>query len=213
MSAMPPHPQTAPAIEPASVRRGRPSRRAQIFEAALLLFRSQGFHATSLNDIGAAAGVAGTAVYAHFSTKQDLLAEAIREGARRISDGVERALAEEPATAEEALEALVRAYVRVVLDDADTYACYVLELRNLGEDVRAPFVRSERTLRLLWRRRLQAARPELSEDHAQTMVQMAIFALVALCLHRQRLDREELEMMAVTQVMATLEAPLSLSNA
>ena len=209
---MPSQSPAAPPIESAAVRRGRPSRRDKIFAAALRLFRAQGFHATSLNDIGAAAGVAGTAVYAHFPTKQALLAEAIGEGAQRISDGVRHALAESPQTPAEALDALVEAYVRVVLDNADTYACYVLELRNLGSDQRAPFVRSERTLRTLWRKRLQAVRPELSEEQAQLMVQMAIFALLALCLHRHRLDREQLEALAHAQVMASLQAPLTSTN-
>ena len=209
---MPIQSPTVPSIGPVSARRGRPSRRDKIFAAALRLFRSQGFHATSLNDIGAAAGVAGTAVYAHFATKQDLLAAAIGEGAQRISDGVRHALADSPQTPDEALDALVEAYVRVVLDNADTYACYVLELRNLGSEQQAPFVRSERTLRTLWRNRLQAVRPELSKESAQLMVQMAIFALLALCLHRHRLDREQVESLAHAQVMAALQAPLTFNS-
>jgi AcrR family transcriptional regulator len=34
-------------------KRGRPSRREPIFESALRLFRERGFHATSINEIGA----------------------------------------------------------------------------------------------------------------------------------------------------------------
>jgi AcrR family transcriptional regulator len=174
----------------------------------LRLFRERGFHATSLNDIGADAGVAGTAVYAHFATKHELLAEAIREGARRIRAGVTRAAAEDDRSPAQALEDLVRAYVGVVVDNADMNACYVLESRNLDAEVREPLVRSERGLRAAWRRRLQAVRPELSEAEAQTMVQMAIFALVALCVHRNRIDRDALVELATSQLLGALYSPV-----
>jgi len=193
---------------PAPARRGRPSRRAQIFASALRLFRERGFHATSIKDIGADAGVAGTAVYAHFATKQEVLAEAIQQGAGRIRDAVAPTLALDSAGPEEALEALVRAYVTVVLDNADMNACYVLEARNLQADVRDPLVRSERSLRTAWCDRLQAVRPELSREQAHTMVQMAIFAVVALCVHRNRIDRDALLELATSQVLGALGSPV-----
>jgi len=189
---------------PQAPRRGRPSRRADIFSAALRLFRERGFHATSINDIGAAAGVAGTAVYSHFATKQQVLEEAIREGAGRIRAGMTAALSETGREPEAALEDLVRAYVRVVLDNADMNACYVLEARSLDPDVRQPLVNSERRLRESWRRQLLAMRPELTNEQARTMVQMAIFAVVALCVHRRRIDREELVEQATSFVLGAL---------
>jgi len=196
----------APSARPA--RRGRPSRRAAIFASALRLFRERGFHATSINDIGADAGVAGTAIYAHFDTKQELLAEAIREGARRIRDGVDDALARPGAGPRQALEGLVRAYVRVALDNADMNTCYVLEARNLPDEVRAPLVRGERGLRALWCDHLLALRPELSRVQAQAMVKMAIFAIAGLCLHRNRIDRDSLVELATAQVLGALTSPV-----
>ncbi len=193
----------------APARRGRPSRRAPIFAAALRLFRERGFHATSINDIGDAAGVAGTAIYAHFATKQELLAEAIRVGARRIRDAVAQALADEAPDPQAALERLVRAYVRVVLENADMNACYVLESRNLEPTVRDPLLRGERSLRDALRQRLMAARPELDAETARAMVQMAVFALVALCLHRNRIAPEALVELATAQLLGALRTPVS----
>jgi len=191
-----------------SARRGRPSRRAEIFAAALRLFRERGFHATSINEIGAAAGVAGTAIYSHFATKQEVLAEAIREGAGRIAAGMGEALAIEAQTPEAALERLVRAYVRVVLENAEMNACYVLESRNLDPEVGQPLQRRERGLRETWRERLMAVRPELSRDQAQTMVQMAIFSIVALCVHRNRIERAALVEQASSFVLGALYSPV-----
>ncbi len=199
-----------PASEPRA-RRGRPSRRADIFAAALRLFRERGFHATSINDIGSDAGVAGTAIYSHFATKQNLLEEAIREGALRIRDGMAESLSRgEGRSAESALEDLVRTYVQVVLENADMNACYVLESRNLDPDVRQPLVRSERSLRATWRRLLLDVRPELSDDQARTMVQMAIFAVVALCVHRTRGERDALVEHATSFVLGALYSPVAI---
>jgi AcrR family transcriptional regulator len=212
MRTQPNTPRRADASAARPARRGRPSRREAIFASALRLFRERGFHATSINDIGADAGVAGTAIYAHFATKRDLLAEAIREGARRIRKGVSDALVEDGQSPEAQLESLVRAYARVVLENADMNACYVLESRNLEPDARQPLLRSERGLRETFRRQLMAVRPELDREQARTMVQMAIFALVALCVHRNRIERAELVELASAQVLGALRSPVPTSN-
>jgi AcrR family transcriptional regulator len=192
-------------------KRGRPSRREPIFESALRLFRERGFHATAINDIGADANVTGPAIYSHFTSKGDLLAEAIREGCFRIGNALNEALASEDISADEALENLVHAYVRVALDNADMNACYVLELRNVDPEKRGPLKRAERRLCDLWRERLIAVRPELGREQADTMVQMAIFSIVSLCMMPSRIDRESLIELASQQVMHGLLGTESIS--
>ncbi len=190
-----------------AAKRGRPSRRPEIFAAALRLFRERGFHATSINEIGAAAGVAGTAIYSHFETKQQVLAEAIREGAGRLGAGMRAALADQAQTPADALEGLVRAYVGVVLDNADMNACYVLESRNLDSEIGQPLKRRERQLRETFVDRLRAVRPGLGLDEARTRVQMAIFSVLALCVHRQRTERAALVEQATAFVLGALYSP------
>lgn len=51
-----------------------PQRGARILEAARKLFSEKGFHAVSVDEIGAAAGATGAAIYRHFSGKEELLA-------------------------------------------------------------------------------------------------------------------------------------------
>jgi len=156
--------------------------------------------------------VAGTAIYSHFETKQELLAEAIREGADRIGAGMRAALAADAPTPAAALENVVRGYVEVVLDNADMNACYVLESRTLPGELRQPMLRYERGLRDTFRAQLMALRPELSREQAQTMVQMAIFSLVALCLHRNRIERDALVELATAQVLGALTSPVPEPN-
>ena len=51
-------------------------RRDQLLVVALDVFASQGFHATSMNDIAAAAGVTKPVLYQHFSSKRGPLPRA-----------------------------------------------------------------------------------------------------------------------------------------
>jgi len=91
--------------------------------------------------------------------------------------------------------------VRVALENADMNACYVLELRHVDPEQRGPLQRAAGRLCGLWREKLTAVRPELGREQADTMVQMAIFSIVSLCMMPSRIDREALIELASQQVM------------
>jgi len=55
--------------------RRKSDRRVQLLSAAERLFAERGFLAVRLEDIGAAAGVSGPAIYRHFPNKESLLVE------------------------------------------------------------------------------------------------------------------------------------------
>ena len=57
--------------------RRRRSRRDEILEIAVGLFAARGYHGVSMDDIGAAAGVTGPALYHHFAGKEAMLAAAL----------------------------------------------------------------------------------------------------------------------------------------
>jgi AcrR family transcriptional regulator len=68
-------------------------RRLQLLAAAERLFAERGFLAVRLEDIGAAAGVSGPAIYRHFPNKESLLVEllvgisaSLLAGARAVTD-------------------------------------------------------------------------------------------------------------------------------
>ncbi|MGH3950933.1 MAG: helix-turn-helix domain-containing protein, partial [Pseudonocardiaceae bacterium] len=54
---------------------GKPSRREQILAAAAELFAQHGFHGVGIDDIGAAVGISGPALYRHFRSKDAMLGE------------------------------------------------------------------------------------------------------------------------------------------
>lgn len=72
--------------------RQQPSRsdesRAYILTAAARLFRSQGYAATTLRQIAAAAGIQAGSIYYHFASKDEILLHVLDAGINRVFDAV-----------------------------------------------------------------------------------------------------------------------------
>jgi AcrR family transcriptional regulator len=111
------------------------ARRQEILSASARLFRQRGFVAVGVDDIGAAVGVSGPAVYRHFRSKQDLLAEVILN----FLDGVrsQLALAETDTThgptANTVDDPLWAALIPVALRDPDGFVVMLRHSSGLQE--------------------------------------------------------------------------------
>ncbi len=67
----------------------RPSKKAEIVQAAAELFSTKGFKATTVRDIAEKAGVLSGSLYAHIDTKEDLLLEIVRLAANEFANALE----------------------------------------------------------------------------------------------------------------------------
>lgn len=99
-----------------AARRGRPGYdRARILEVAVGLFNEQGYDATSVSDLALRLGLTKSALYHHFDSKEQLLAEALDDALSAL-EGV---LAEPEATTgtpAERLDFVLRAAVDVLIE-------------------------------------------------------------------------------------------------
>ncbi|WP_405904130.1 TetR/AcrR family transcriptional regulator [Streptomyces sp. NBC_00656] len=120
------------------------ARRTQILSAAAQLFRRNGFTGVGIDDIGAASGVSGPAVYRYFPSKQAILS-AVIDGyldqleAARLTSG-EPPDGPTPRTGERAVTKggpLLRVLVEVGLKDPDSLAVYLRQLGRLDPSERA----------------------------------------------------------------------------
>jgi AcrR family transcriptional regulator len=66
-------------------------RRQQILDVACSVFADRGFHATSMDDIAAAAGVTKPVLYQHFPSKRALFMELLDDLGQRLLDELEHA--------------------------------------------------------------------------------------------------------------------------
>src|SRR5262245_45718650 len=114
---------TSPA-SPTPLRRS--ARRAELLAIAADLFAERGFAAVSVDDIGAAAGVSGPALYHHFDGKDALLGEMLVGISESLLERATTITAREDGEA--ALKALIAMHVEFALDDRPLITVHFREL-------------------------------------------------------------------------------------
>jgi AcrR family transcriptional regulator len=117
------------------------SRKRAIEDVASDLFRSRGYAATSVRDIARALSIQGPSLYAHVTSKEDVLWAIVDRAAGRFEAAadlaLERSHERRPGDPVEALAALIRAHVGVVTSDVGEASVFVHEWRSLGPERRA----------------------------------------------------------------------------
>ena len=117
------------------------TRRQAIEDVASDLFRERGYAATSIRDIARALSVQGASLYAHVTSKEEVLWAIVDRAATRFEAAADRAEAaaeaRRPGDPAEAVTELVRAHVGVLTADVDEAGVFVNEWRALGRERRA----------------------------------------------------------------------------
>jgi len=117
------------------------TRRRAIEDVASDLFRVHGYASTSVRDIARALSMQGPSLYAHMTSKEDVLWAIVDRAAGRFEAAAD--LAEESAESRrpgdpvEAISSLVRTHVDVVTSDVGEASVFVHEWRSLGDERRA----------------------------------------------------------------------------
>ena len=118
------------------------ARRREIEDVASSLFREHGYAGTSVRDIARALDIQGASLYAHVTSKQDVLWSIIERTAGRFELAADEAGAAASAASPTArLVSLVRAHVGVVTDDIGRASVFVHEWRALTGERRSQMSR------------------------------------------------------------------------
>jgi AcrR family transcriptional regulator len=111
------------------------TRRQEIEDAASALFHVHGYSGTSVRDIARALDIQGASLYAHVTSKQDVLWSIVERTAARFEAAADAIEAADPGGATFGrgvyLIALVRAHVGVVTEDVQRASVFVHEWRAL----------------------------------------------------------------------------------
>ena len=118
------------------------ARRTELTREAARLFAERGYHGTSIGDLAKALGVQKGSLYAHIESKQDLLYEAVREGAEAFHAGLDAVRDDLPAG--ERIRLALRAHLRVVAEQLDVATVFVREWRYLEGERRDEIVNERR---------------------------------------------------------------------
>jgi AcrR family transcriptional regulator len=145
------------------------SRQDEVLDAALRLFRRRSFAGTGIDDIGAALGLAGSAIYRSYPSKAHILLDAYDRAGARVAVGAEEALAG-AASAQDALFRLALSYATVAIDNVDLIVVTGREGSALPEAERPRLSRRRRAVRDTWLAALRQCRPELAVPEARLLV-------------------------------------------
>jgi AcrR family transcriptional regulator len=128
----------------------RPSRREQILRAAAQLFAERGSRAVGVDDVGAAVGVTGPAIYRHFASKDAMLAEMLLRISERLLDGGTERVAAAGADPLAQLRALIAFQVDFALDNPALITVQDRDLGSLPEEDATQVRRLQRRYVEVW---------------------------------------------------------------
>jgi AcrR family transcriptional regulator len=189
---------------PAKTKKGA-RRRAAIMAAATDLFRERGFRATSLDDIGAVAGVSGPAIYRYFKSKHELLSLLIEEAAITWRLTVDDVLNQDTAPLV-TLERLIDAAVALQLKNGNLRTVANQEFRLLDDEARRRLARIDRVTMAEWVHLLCEVRPGLTDEEARAAVMMVDGMLRSISSLHTSVDRDRLAAVMKDMAMGGLLA-------
>jgi AcrR family transcriptional regulator len=171
------------------------SRREDILKAASRLFARDGFHGVSIDELGAAVGLSGPALYRYFPGKEAILSAMLIDISQRLLDGGRQRAA--------SLPGLVDFHIDFALDHPDLIDVQSRDLAAMPEQDRRTVRRCQAEYVDLWVSALMATRPGLDEDTARAAVH-ATFGLINSTPHIARLSRPEMARLLRRMALAAL---------
>jgi TetR/AcrR family transcriptional regulator, cholesterol catabolism regulator len=112
------------------------NRREMIIIAAARLFHERGFDGTTVRDLARAVHLQSGSLFAHFSTKEEILLAVLEDGARNAVDTLEGCL-ETVVTPRQKLSALVHCHLEMILGkNRAGFAIVVTDWRALSPEAR-----------------------------------------------------------------------------
>lgn len=147
----------------APTERGR-KRREQIVDAATGLFDDRGFHATSIDEIGAAAGITGPGLYRHFAGKDEILLAVFDRIWELLRGAIDRLEGLEP---EKALDVLIETHITLALEQGQALMLLLRELRHVPDYYQRAAERNDARYTDAWAEVIIKLHPKLTLDEAR----------------------------------------------
>ncbi|WP_162461267.1 MULTISPECIES: TetR/AcrR family transcriptional regulator [unclassified Mycolicibacterium] len=164
------------------------SRRETILAAATVLFAERGYAGVSIDDIGAAVGIAGPSVYNHFTAKSDILSAVVFRGNEWLWMRFNQAAADasEPA---EALRAVVCSYRDFAFDNPHIVQILLSEMAQLPADDRKRSSDAQRAYIDEWVHLVRQLQPDWSAAEARIRVQACQIMINDIVVTRRLRDQ------------------------
>jgi AcrR family transcriptional regulator len=182
--------------------RAKADRQTALLKEAARLFAARGFSGVSLEELGAAVGVSGPAVYRHFANKQALLGAILVSVSERLLSGG-RAVVESGEPPLDQLRALIEFHVAFALADADVIRVQDRDLASLADEDRHAVRRLQREYVELWIGVLAAVHPDRPVNDLRVRAH-ACFGLINSTPHSVRALRDAPADEDVSQILESM---------
>jgi AcrR family transcriptional regulator len=177
-------------------------REQAILDAAERLIAEHGFHAVGVDLIGEEAGISGSAIYRHFSSKDEILgalfAAATAELLVRLG-----AVRDDP---QQELEHLVDVHLDFTLERTRLAAIWQHEQRSLTHSHRRNFVRGRELYVQRWLTTLAAAFPGQEQEELVVAMNAAQSAIMSVAMGPRSVATSRRRAVVRAQVLAGLAA-------
>jgi len=159
-----------------------PSKYEALLTESVRLFNRKGFRETTMEEIATAVGIPTSGIYRYFSGKSDMLAAVYRRAADRLSSEAS-SIFSSTADPEEALTALIDAYVARSFDHPELAYVYYTERANMAAADQKILRNLQRATVESWVRLVAAIRQDWTVGQAR----FAVHAAMALVIDVGRL--------------------------
>lgn len=201
--------ETAPSPRPATRReQAKAARRVEILAAAAQQLAQRGYGGVRLEDIGAAVGISGPAMYRHFESKSELLDTILVEVSERLYAGGAAAAAE-GGTPTQVLHRLIDFHIDVLVTRPDLISIQDRDLWSLSDDARRQVRRLQRRYVEVWVAVLVDHMADRGVDLELVEARVRIHAMFGLLNSSPRLPdfpRDRLRTLLVSMAMGALDA-------
>ena len=210
-AALPPQAAPSTPLPPTTLRsQAKENRRKALLSSAAALFAVDGFNRVSLEDLGAAAGVSGPAVYRHFAGKQAVLGALLLSVSQELLDGGRSVIAGSDGAAV-ALDRLVEFHVDFALSNPDVIRVQDQDFSNLADEDQAEVRTLQRSYVELWVEVLAGLHPG-TVDAELRMRAHATFGLInstphSVRSHGRRIAAKRARPLLQSMALAALMAP------
>lgn len=152
--------------------KAKSDRRSQLISAAERLVAERGYLAVRLEDIGAAVGVSGPAIYRHFPNKEALLVELLVGISTRLLAGATAVIAETESAAD-ALDGLIDFHLDFAFGESDLIRIQDRDLGHLPAAAKRQVRKAQRQYVEIWVDTMRRVDPAVGEDDARLMAHAA----------------------------------------
>jgi AcrR family transcriptional regulator len=171
--------------------RHQPDRRSHLTAIAAELFCARGYDAIGIDDIAAAAGISGPALYRHFPSKRAILARVLLCAVRDMEMAMASAvpLLEKPDR--EQAGSLLSALAAATVERRDVAALWRWEGQHLSPEDQRDIGRRSTALLATWAGALLSLRPDLTPADAELLCWAALSVFGSVAAHHTTIPKRE----------------------